>query len=122
MRPANPLHVKTALARVNTWCAEGRAVKVAVSQDLQLNDSGWGGAQTDCDTLLRLVYRRDSDSQEVDVTIDVSDSVAVGSTIWSATPEQQAKFGHFDETLSFAFSDGRQILLMCAGSEKHADN
>ena len=110
----NTLDIRTALARIDAWCREARPVKVAVVSQLAEIDSGWGGVQTDRARLLRLVYERDSDGEEVDQTFDVSGAAASESSIWDAARHHQETFGHFDESISFALSDGRVLLLMCA--------
>lgn len=110
----NKLDIRTALSRMDVWCREARSVKVAVIGPSAEVDSGWGGVQTDGERLLRVVYQRDSDREEVDQVFDVSVAAASESSIWDAARHHQEKFGHFDESISFAFDDGRVLLLMCA--------
>jgi hypothetical protein len=111
----NATEIPVALSRIDAWCREARPVKITVIEQLAMIDSGWGGVQTDGDHLLRLVYRRDSDGEDVDEVFDVSDSEASESSIWDAPAGLQEKLGYFDESMSFALRDGRLLVLMCAG-------
>lgn len=110
----NTLDIRTALSRIDAWSREARPVKVVVIGPFAQTHSGWGGVQTDGERLLRVVYRRDSDGEEVDQVFDVSAAAASESSIWAAARDHQEKYGHFDESMGFAFSDGRVLLLMCA--------